>query len=413
MVKSKKRAQQLLFIGLIISLGLVIYSLMSRPVAKTEKINYILGQEVPLQASIYLNHVSDTDQVSIDVSQFQVQEAVEKQVTVAYNGENYKVIINFIAPNIKELIKVSERIQDFVISGNYQAVFGIDDKYLKDVKFSVPSENLKLGEQTVTATLYGQSVSQKLYVYDASNDMGKLAKAYDYAKQDLVTVVQNYLADEQLQRNQVAFSYINTATHQSVQMNENQQMPIGNTYQLPLALFVEDELKTRGYTKDSLVLGESVASLFEQSISQSSRIATEKLENYFGMGTTLYQNKLKAYGENQQASIKTVDMISNQTTANYAVQVLEHLWKNKEQYPLVLEQLKQTNPNLYYEMYLQKVDIWHKGGIGENSINDLAIVYERTPYVIALYTNQLTEYQFGKLAYVINEWHRINQDKHE
>ncbi|WP_194185075.1 serine hydrolase [Granulicatella sp. 19428wC4_WM01] len=410
-MRSKKRAQQIVFLLLISGGFLLIFSLMKRPFAKAEKIDYVIGDTVPLQAKVYLGNVSDDSTVSMDMTQFQVSEAMEKKINLTYQGTSYKVNINFIAPDINQLIKVSDRVQDFVISGNYQSVFGVDERYAKDVTYSIPSDQLKLGEQTVSATLYGQTVSQKLYVYDDSNDMGRLSIRYDYANQDLTTIVKQYLTDEKLTTNQVAFSYVNTATKKVVQMNENQSMIAGSTYKLPLSMFVEDEMKTRGYTLNTIVLGTPLKELLEQTIVESSNHTAEMLVEYFGGFYNLYQQKFGVYGKNEHASIKTIDVDTNRTTAYYFKQVLEYVWANQDKYPYLIGYLKEATPNRYYEMYLQRVDIWHKYGLYDDAINDVAIVHERNPYLIALYTQGLTEYQFGKLAYVINEWHRINQDK--
>ena len=81
-----------------------------------------------------------------------------------------------------------------------------------------------------------------------------------------------------------------------------------------------------------------------------------------------------------------------------------------------------------YEMYifianLHSMTIYQKPGYVREALNVDAIVMEDTPYMVAIYTGYLggsTEesdeisgwglQQLGMLAYVINEWHRVNMN---
>lgn len=100
------------------------------------------------------------------------------------------------------------------------------------------------------------------------------------------------------------------------------------------------------------------------------------------------------------------------------------MWKHKKKYKDILYYIGESFPGEYYKTYLPDITIYQKPGYVREALNIDAIVMEKTPYLIALYTRNLggsdenTEEiniagynQLVALTYVINEWHRVNQNK--
>ena len=128
------------------------------------------------------------------------------------------------------------------------------------------------------------------------------------------------------------------------------------------------------------------------------------------------------YGQSK-ADIKTISRENNKTTTDYYIQVLEYLSKNQEKYKDILYYIGESFPGEYYKRYLRDITIYQKPGYVREALNVDALVMEEKPYIIALYTAYLggsTEAsdeisgvgieQVGQLAYVINEWHRVNMN---
>ena len=127
------------------------------------------------------------------------------------------------------------------------------------------------------------------------------------------------------------------------------------------------------------------------------------------------------YGESK-GELKTFSA-DNKTTTNYYIQVLQHLWDGKEKYKDLRRYIGESFPGEYYKRYLPNLQIEQKPGYVNDALNVDAIVYEKTPYIVALYTaglggitpanqeiNLVGLNQVGELAYVINEWHRVNMN---
>lgn len=264
---------------------------------------------------------------------------------------------------------------------------------------------------------------------------------YDYANMTLPQVVQAYLDEFGIDHSQIAFSYKNTATGELIEMNETQAMTAGSTYKLPLNMMVVDDFKklklsmTERYDITNTYYeydGEhnnyvaafngamTIPEMQEYSLVYSENTPAYALADRLGGMDEVYK-MYGRYGESK-GEVKTISE-ENRTTTNYYIQVLQHLWDNKDKYEDIRYYIGVSFPGEYYKKYLPNLHIEQKPGYVNEALNVDAIVYEETPYLIALYTAGLggtttesTEVsgvglvQVGQLAYVINEWHRVNMN---
>lgn len=269
--------------------------------------------------------------------------------------------------------------------------------------------------------------------------MDALGLRYDYANMTLPQVVQTYLNEMGIDHSQVAFSYKDLTSGQTFAMNETQPMTAGSTYKLPLNMLVVDEVAKGKLSMEERFdihnttyeyQGEhdnyvaafngamSIPDMQEYSLVYSENTPAYALAERLGGMDKAYE-MYSRYGESK-ADIKTISP-ENKTTTDYYIQVLEYLWKNQDKYKDILYYIGVSFPNEYYKRYVHDVTIYQKPGYVREALNVDAIVMEEKPYIVALYTAGLggtTEYsdeisgvgidQVGQIAYVINEWHRVN-----
>lgn len=300
--------------------------------------------------------------------------------------------------------------------------------------------NLEKKEETPQE---GKSEEAKQAVMDADMEtMDSLGLYYDYAHMTLPEVVQAFLDEYGIDHSQIAFSYKNTATGELIEMNETQPMTAGSTYKLPLNMMVVDDFKklklsmterydiTNTYYEyegehDNYVAAfggaMTIPEMQEYSLVYSENTPAYALADRLGGMDEVYK-MYKRYGESKAEEPKTFSH-ENKTTTNYYIQVLQHLWDNKEKYKDIRYYIGVSFPGQYYKTFLPDLHIEQKPGYVNEALNVDAIVYEETPYLIALYsaglggsTPESTEIsawgvnQLGQIAYVINEWHRVNMN---
>ena len=219
-------------------------------------------------------------------------------------------------------------------------------------------------------------------------------------------------------------------------------MTAGSTYKLPLNMLVVDEVAEGKLSMEERFditqthfeyQGEhdnyvaafngamSIPDMQEYSLVYSENTPAYALAERLGGMDKAYE-MFSRYGQSK-GELKTISRENNKTTTDYYIQVLEYLTKNQEKYKDILYYIGESFPGEYYKRYLRDITIYQKPGYVREALNVDALVMEEKPYIVALYTAYLggsTESsdeisglgieQVGQLAYVINEWHRVNKN---
>ena len=289
-----------------------------------------------------------------------------------------------------------------------------------------------------------KSPEAKQAVVDADMEtMSAYGLVYDYANKGLVEVVQDFLAESGIDPSQIAFTYRNAITGEQFAMNDLQPMTAGSTYKLPLNMLVVDEVAkgklnltdrfdiTNTYYEyvgehDNYVAAfdgsMSIPDMQRYSLVYSENTPAYALADRLG-GMEQARKLFSRYGQSRSPEVKTFSE-DNKTTTDYYIHVLEYLWNHQEKYADLLELIGESFPDEYYKKFLPDLVIQQKPGYVAEALNVNAIVHESTPYLIAIYTAGLGGttpesseisgyglYQLGQLAYVINEWHRVNMNE--
>lgn len=426
-MERERNGQWAIVLGVVTVISMILAWMTFQPTVKVDGITHVIGRPVSDKASTYLHHVSESEVVEVDVTQFKVASEQSKEIMVVYRGKQWRVPVQFKAPAIEDIVTTTEHAQMFVVGGDYRAVFGIPSEHQPFATYTPASDQLKPGLQHVTVSLYGQTMTQLLNVHDGDNSMGELVKMYQLDT-DLQHVIQQFAEKENVSIDAMSVSYQNLVTKEEAHVNANTPRVAASTYKLPLGLAVEDKLSDLGYKwedvlevypyvdayetrvfEDEFSTQVSISDLLAESIVHSSNVASWTLMKHFGGAERLYAQSFHKYGVQQDAAETTIDYETNESTTGYFLQVLTYLWEHQAQYPKVVEHLKNASPNEFYEALLPEVDIWHKYGDLDGEYNDVAIVFEKQPYSVAVFTQDLTMYQFSRLAFLINEWHRVNE----
>lgn len=288
-----------------------------------------------------------------------------------------------------------------------------------------------------------KSDADKQSVMDADYDrMGALGLYYDYANLSLVETVQAYMAEFGIDPSQVAFSYKNPATGHAFSMNDTEPMTAGSTYKMPLNMLVVDEVAEGKLSlterfditqtdyeyrfEHDAYVGQfngamSIPDMQEYSLVYSENTPAYALAERLG-GMDKAYTMFGKYGESK-GEVKTIRQEDNKTTTDYYIQVLEYLYNNQDKYADIINFMDQSFTGKYYETYLSNLRIVQKPGYVREALNVDAMVFEESPYLVAIYTRYLggsTEesdeingygyMQLAELCYVINQWHRVNEN---
>ncbi|MGT2911212.1 serine hydrolase [Streptococcus cameli] len=290
---------------------------------------------------------------------------------------------------------------------------------------------------------YLKSPEAKQAVMDRDMErMSSLGLYYDYANMGLVEVVQAYLSEYGIDPSQVAFTYKNPATGHQFSMNDTEPMTAGSTYKMPLNMLVVDEVEKGRFSlterfditntpyeykfEHDAYVGQfggamSIPEMQEYSLVYSENTPAYALADRFG-GMDAAFAELDRFGQSK-GEVKTIRREDNKTTTDYYIHVLEHLYDHQDKYADIIYYMDLSFTGQYYETYVPDIRIVQKPGYVAEALNVDAMVFEESPYLIAIYTRYLggtTEYsqeisgygymQLAALTYVINQWHRVNEN---
>ena len=265
---------------------------------------------------------------------------------------------------------------------------------------------------------------------------------YAYDKLSLPDLIKTYLDQQGIDHSQVAFSYRNLKTGQTYAMNETAPMTAGSTYKLPLNMLVVDAAKEGKLSYDKVYdisqldyeneseyraylsqfpQGMRISDMQEYSLVYSENTPAYALAHILG-GFDRFHDLLPRYGQSSAANLPNINK-ENKTTTDYFIQVLTYLYDHRDQYQDVRHYIGISFENQYYKQLNPDLVIEQKPGYVREALNVSALVYEKEPYAIALYTaglgganestdevNEIGYSQLIQLCYLINEWHRINMN---
>ncbi len=303
--------------------------------------------------------------------------------------------------------------------------------------------NLDIKEVIVTPTFKSMEAKEAVIAEDLPY-MYSLGLYYDYSHLSLEETIKTFLSEQGLDASQVAFSYKNLNTNETFSLNDTQPMTAGSTYKLPLGMLIIDEVEAGrldmaeevSYTTINNIteapdyplyltgFGETMnwTQILDNALIHSENTPAYIMADRLGGFHDAYQ-KISTFGQSK-GDIKTIDYEGgNKTTSAYYIQVLDYLWQHKEKYAPIIARLDASFSGQWYEQYVHSVRISQKPGFSQEALNVNAIVEEEIPYIISVYTagfggsNENTvemsgygHYQLACLAYVINEWHRVNMN---
>lgn len=383
---------------LIILVGMIVtYQLMGMPSPKINAPEYTIGTTIPTKASFYLNNVPDNAVVKVDESQFKDG---KQTILVEYNKTAYRVPVVVKTPDIKQLTKTVDFPRIVVQGGRLDLAFQLDDNYIDDAQYSIDINKVALGQHTVTLTLFGQTVTQKIQVVSNQQLPGPTALKHDVKGKTLDEVVKAYLSSEEIDPQSIAYVYENLSTNEKIKFNENKTMLAAETTYLPIGMMALDTTRNgNASTKDIQLL---VQDLIIAPTDDTLSLVVSSL----GGNDKVYP-KLTQYGQ-ATGNLQTISATSQQTTAEYLSQVIHYLYNNQANYPDFIEDLRTTDVKTFIARYLGDTPVIHKTGYVGQVINDVAIVKESTPYALTLLTRDLKGTQFAELSFLINEWHKEN-----
>ena len=207
-------------------------------------------------------------------------------------------------------------------------------------------------------------------------------------------VVDEYLAENDVDPNLVTLGYCNLVTGEEHYFNADKFMIAASLYKVPLNMYYCDKVYNGEMGFDSEVGYQTTYEyLLEETIvySNNERAAT-LMANMGG-----YQAMRKMFCDYMGEDPETVDpafLSKDYFTPRQMIHCLKILYDNPDRYSKIVDYMKQAEPSNYFKFNTQEYEVAHKYGfdrVGYHEyLNDCAIVYTDEPIAIVMFSDILS-----------------------
>lgn len=214
--------------------------------------------------------------------------------------------------------------------------------------------------------------------------------------------IQNYLSENGIDTSQVAYSICDVENQEKYVMNADTEFVAASVYKLPLAMiyyekindgemsldttytFQADMYEDAGYISSNYTIGSEVPlkELLNAAIVYSDNDAGHILFENLG-GWQAYKEDMKKYTNSLSENYDSTDNI---TTAATMDDVLNYLYKHKDSFQELIENMKKAEAGNYLDQITQ-VGMPQKYGMYGSATNSVGFVEAKHPYTIVVLTS--------------------------
>lgn len=234
--------------------------------------------------------------------------------------------------------------------------------------------------------------------------------------------IQDYIKERNINTENIAISYKNFKTGETFGLNDNKYFTAASTYKLYLAVIYYDMISKNSISEDSYIVfekhmyqtGGSISSLYNigSKIKLSEILDYMIIESDNSAGHILFENlggwnKFKDLASEYVTVEKDKNYNSNDNvvTSKFLSDFLEVIYKDKDKYSKLIENLKIAEPKAYLNYNLGMSEIYaQKYGEYDNAINAAGLSFDSTPFSIVVLTQDLSSAyktigDIGQIAY--------------
>lgn len=216
------------------------------------------------------------------------------------------------------------------------------------------------------------------------------------------SLIENLILEKGLNNSNFWFFYYNKDLKKYYFYNQDTYFTAASTIKLPIAMLYYDKIRNGELTAESTITYSSgcyepgagttaytysvgskvpINFLLEQSIVNSDNTAVNILIKNLG-----YKNCKQQISNYSLVELPDEFYSKNIENAQYAYDVVNHLYENINNYPELIEDMKISSNGQYLKKYLQDNDVAHKYGSYNGYVHDYGIVFGETNYLIGIFT---------------------------
>ena len=209
------------------------------------------------------------------------------------------------------------------------------------------------------------------------------------AADDIGSVFEPFMAENGLNEDNFALGWMDLATGETWYFGQESFMVAGSMYKLPLVMVITDMISEGEIQRDELVGGYQIDVAASLAIVESNNETAALLTRAVDANYTEYRKEIARYSGYSEAELPEEYYNNNAMSPRFVLNTLKYLYDNAENYPKLIEDMKKAHPGRYFDKGNEELDIAHKYGFYEGSINDCAIVHSERPFALVAFTRDV------------------------
>lgn len=211
------------------------------------------------------------------------------------------------------------------------------------------------------------------------------------ASEELEALMNGFREEYGLDENSFSLCYLDTVTGEEYRYNDKAFLFAASTYKLPLNLYYYEQEQAGTLSPSTPVGGIPLSRAHYQSLVWSDNEVSRNMLYSLGDFRT-YKEKMRQYFTMDGADIAASYYTGNYYCTAMMLDALNYLYERREDFPEMLDYMKQAQPEEYFARYAGETEIAHKYGFFYDeekkivTVNDVGIIYAPHPFLLAVYT---------------------------
>lgn len=211
------------------------------------------------------------------------------------------------------------------------------------------------------------------------------------ALEELEVLLTEFREEYGLNENNFSLCYRDTVTGEEYRFNDTAFLFAASTYKLPLNLYYYEQEQAGTLSPSAPVGGVPLSRAHYQSLVWSDNEVSHNMIYNLGSFQT-YKEKMRKYFTMDDADIPYTYYSGNYYCTAMMLDTLQYLYERQENFPELLDYMKQAQPEEYFARYAGDTEVAHKYGFFYDeeeevvTVNDVGIIYAPHPFLLAVYT---------------------------
>lgn len=211
------------------------------------------------------------------------------------------------------------------------------------------------------------------------------------ALEELEVLLTEFREEYGSNENNFSLCYRDTVTGEEYRFNDTAFLFAASTYKLPLNLYYYEQEQAGTLSPSAPVGGVPLSRAHYQSLVWSDNEVSHNMIYNLGSFRT-YKEKMRKYFTMDDADIPYTYYSGNYYCTAMMLDTLQYLYERQENFPELLDYMKQAQPEEYFARYAGDTEVAHKYGFFYDeeeevvTVNDVGIIYAPHPFLLAVYT---------------------------